>query len=89
MVSLRRARTPSVYAPLGAYLRGAAADEVGLTFGQVEAILGRRLPRSARTDRSWWANQTGGREQARAWLNAGWRVGSCSLREEMVTFARG
>lgn len=72
------------YDPLEEYLRSKV--EVTLTFKEIEKILGSELPVSAETDRSWWANTTNeSRTQARAWLNAGWKVKEVHLPES-VTF---
>lgn len=77
-----------MYEPLAAFLRASSRDAETLDFAGIERILGRPLPPSARTDPSWWANATAGRQQGQAWLGAGWRVGSCRLTAEAVTFER-
>jgi hypothetical protein len=79
---------PSRYHPLTRYLAGLTADEVTLTFAEIEAIIGAPLPAAARV-RSWWAN-TRAFGQGRAWLGASWRVARASLRPvpPTVTFAR-
>lgn len=79
----------SVYQPLGDYLAHLFTDHVNLTFADVERIIHRKLPPSARTRSVWWANDhsSPGRCCA-AWLNAGWKVDSISLSRQMVSFAR-
>ena len=58
-----------------------------LSFDRIEAILGFRLPRSAREYQAWWANQVGGGHvQANAWLDAGWHTELLSLPHKHVTF---
>jgi hypothetical protein len=81
------------YEPLARFLAAVPADvaAITLTFAEIEAILGARLPSSA-FGTSWWVNTTNwrARSQARAWLNAGWRVGGRERRnaQRTVTFVR-
>jgi hypothetical protein len=75
-----------VYGRLGSYLRARAEGEIALTLTELEALLERPLPRSARTDRSWWRNRRIGAPQARAWLDAGWRVSAFDRRAAVVRF---
>jgi hypothetical protein len=74
-----------LYLPLAAYLTACQANEVQLSFEDIERILGRPLPPTAHRA-AWWANiaQTG---QARAWLDAGWVV-KPHARVGVVTFRR-
>jgi hypothetical protein len=83
---------PPKYQPLSAYLAALAADEVTLTLGEIEAILGTALPPSARASK-FWANVSAGVHrsvQAQAWRRAGWRVARPDLRggTPAVTFQR-
>ena len=61
------------YEPLGKYLSGEPADSCTLTFAEVEAIIGGRLPASARAHQGWWGNDRT-HVQARSWMHAGWKV---------------
>ena len=85
----RRASGPaaSSYAAIGSHLAGVAGDEATLTFDDVERIVGRSLPMSARKHRAWWAN-TDTHSQARTWLTVGWRVDAADLEAGTVTFVR-
>lgn len=78
------------YRPLGDHLRAqfAAAEPLVLGFQEIEGILGRPLPRSAKIDRTWWAN-TLSFTHASQWMAAGWRIAAVSLEEQQVTFRRG
>ena len=78
------------YAPLASWLAGLDADKemVQATFDELEQVLGRRLPDSARTHRAWWANDSHTHSQARAWLGAGWRVSSINMTEGRITLHR-
>ncbi len=76
------------YEPLRAYLAAQPGPELTLTFLEVEAIIGARLPRSARA-RAWWMESAAG-PQTRAWRAAGWAVAQVAPRPApgLVTFAR-
>ena len=65
-------------------------DEEWLTsFREIEAILGFRLPESARRYRPWWANQkSGGHSQALAWLAAGWETANVDMEAETLLLRR-
>lgn len=79
------------YAPLSSYLASLpeSQTEATLTFGQIEAILGARLPPSARSYQAWWANQRqGSHVEAAAWLDAGWEVDGLNLSAEQVRLTR-
>ena len=78
------------YAPLGPYLDGLGQHEVMLSFSDVEQILGRPLPASARKYQAWWANeQSGTHSHARAWLDVGWEARNVDLDAAHVRFVRG
>jgi hypothetical protein len=77
------------YDPLTEALRAAAARgqaTVELGFGQIEEIIGRRLPASS-DQRQWWANTA--HSQALAWRTAGFHVEQVYLDRRRVRFARG
>jgi CBS domain-containing protein len=78
----------SRYTPLAAHLLAQTADQVELTFAQVEEIIGGQLPAYARKHPSFWANDSVGHVQSRQWLEVGWRMLRLNLGEEKVTFYR-
>lgn len=80
-------KTGSKYGPLFEYLQNELADEVKVSLGQIEAILQRPLPESARTQSVWWSNRSSGL-QASAWLDAGYRVVDIDLAEEQITWRK-
>jgi hypothetical protein len=83
-----------MYEPLEKFLIHAPKDEhkITLSFEQIEMILNKKLPQSARTDMSWWANQEEYRNhpQVNAWMSAGFEVdrGGVNIDEEWVRFKR-
>ena len=80
----------SRYAALAQYLQRLpdTQESVPLTFEEVEAIIGDRLPANARQHRSWWANDSVSHSQSQQWLEAGWRVNRISIADQRVSFAR-
>lgn len=77
------------YRPLSAYLEELQQSPVELTFSEVERILGRALPASARKHRAWWSNeQSGFHSHARAWMDAGWQVAAVDFNAARVRFGR-
>lgn len=79
----------SKYQPLTAFLKGSSANQVPLTFAEVERILGSKLPASAYEHPAWWANDAGNSHvQARAWLNAGYRTERIDKHTKTLVFAR-
>jgi hypothetical protein len=80
------------YAPLYRWFGNQSAEKraVVLSFEQVERILGKQLPRSARTHEPWWRDRSEGTShvQAYSWLEAGWRVKTVDLKRERVSFVR-
>lgn len=77
-------RPTSKYAPLFDHLQQATGREVSLPFAQVEAILGFRLPASARNRQAWWGSDPK-HSHATSWLHAGFSA-SPNLTGETVTF---
>lgn len=79
------------YDPLKNYLGGLPdpQNEVFLSFKELERILGAELPPAAYKHRPWWANQkNGGHVNAKAWMEAGWKVDAVNQREHWVRFIR-
>jgi hypothetical protein len=79
----------SRYEPLRAFLEERDEPVVKLTFSQVERILGRPLPASARKYAPWWANEREGTHvHARAWMTVGRRSRNVDLNAGSVEFVR-
>jgi hypothetical protein len=74
------------YGPLREHLAGRTGTRVRMTFTAVEDLVG-RLPESAYRHRAWWGNNDGTAE-AKAWLDAGWRVESVNQAVGEVVFSR-
>ena len=75
------------YQPLFDYLRQAPSDEVKLTLAEIESLLGKPLPPSAKTRRDWWGNRRGAL-QASAWMAAGYHVVDFDPQAKEVIFRK-
>ena len=75
------------YKPLAEYLSDLDEDSCTLTLAEIERILARSLPRSARTHAAWWGND-GTHSQGRAWMEAGWRASPASRDLDAIAFRR-
>jgi hypothetical protein len=79
----------SIYDPLREVLAVRDEPVVQMRFGQIESILGRSLPASARRFRPWWGNERAGTHvHAHAWLNAGRKTANVDLLAETVDFVQ-
>mgnify|MGYP003383513813 CR=1 FL=1 len=78
----------SKYASLTKPLSSRAQPRVPMRFADLEAVLGFRLPASARSHRPWWANSDHGHVQARGWLDAGYQSEQVDLESEKLVFVR-
>jgi hypothetical protein len=79
------------YLPLEEWFRNQppTVEQLELTFDQVEAILGTRLPASATKLTTWWTNvQPKIQSHRTAWLNHGWMVVECDQQARWVRFVR-
>ena len=77
------------YDPLDDYLAAKYSDteDLTLTFQQIEKILAADLPASAHNYREWWANErVGSHIQAKAWMEAGWKVEEVNQQDLWVHF---
>lgn len=78
----------SKYQRLLEYLQRSDRSEVSFTFGEIETLLGEKLPASARKNRGWWSNRSKGALQATSWMQAGYLVEDLDLEVERVVFRK-
>jgi hypothetical protein len=79
------------YTPLQHYIKALPQNkrDITLSYVQIERILNDKLPLSATQHRPWWSNEIeGSHVQARAWLDAGWKVDTVDSRQKWVRFIR-
>jgi hypothetical protein len=75
------------YEPLERFLRAQHADEVPMTFAEIERILDAKLPNS-KFNRAWWSNNPDNNVMTLAWLNAGYLTERVDLKNDRVVFRR-
>lgn len=76
------------YGALTRYLAGLPQQEVRLSFDEIEKVLERKLPQSARSHRAWWSNNSNNSTMTKAWLDAGWRSEQVDMANESLVFRR-
>lgn len=77
------------YDPLRQHLMGLKAQVWRTTFTEIEAVLGARLPASARLHSAWWANEADPlHPQKLAWRQAGWRTAGVNITGQTIEFVR-
>src|ERR1043165_3046644 len=77
-----------VYDPLSEYLRRNGGASIPMSFAQVEAAAGHKLPQSAYKHRPWWANEERGHSHAKAWLSAGYQTEHVDMQGKKLVFRR-
>src|SRR5215469_5809277 len=75
------------YAPLGAYLRKQRGAQVRMTFGQIERIIGGKLPASQH-QRAWWSNNPFNNVMTKVWLDAGFVTEQVDIEGRKLVFRR-
>ena len=78
-----------VYQPLGDFLDDQTSDRIALSFDQIEQIIHRNLPQSARTYDAWWSNSPVAGRHNEAWLKRGWATADLNRKSRAVKFVRG
>ncbi len=78
-----------VYQPLGDFLDDQTGDRIALSFDQIEQIIHRNLPQSARTYDAWWSNSPVAGRHNEAWLKRGWATADLNRKSSTVKFVRG
>src|SRR4051812_2574688 len=78
----------SKFEPLTAFLSSLPTSERRVTFGEIERILGFKLPPSARRHRPWWSNNPDNSAITKAWLGAGFRTERVDMGGGSLFFRR-
>jgi hypothetical protein len=76
------------YEPLSEFLRKHHADRIKLTFGEIERIVGFKLPKSAKEYRAWWSNNPANSVMTKAWLDAGFESEQVDMEGGKLVFRR-
>ncbi len=76
------------YTPLEEFLKRQSGDSVVLTFDEIEKIIGKPLPDSARRHFQNWDYRPPGISLSNAWHNAGFQVVMVDMENETVRLKR-
>ncbi|HEX7760272.1 MAG TPA: hypothetical protein VF459_12265 [Caulobacteraceae bacterium] len=75
------------YDPLKTFLLAAGAEEVPMTFAEIESVIGASLPQSQRFP-AWWSNNPWNNVMTEVWLDAGYRTERVDIAGRRVVFRR-
>jgi len=75
------------YDPLKSFLEASGAEEIPMSFDEIEALLGASLPDSRRYP-AWWSNNPSNNTMTRVWLEAGYRTERVDVAGERLVFRR-
>ncbi|ARU62769.1 hypothetical protein CBW65_18685 [Tumebacillus avium] len=79
----------SVYLQLSQFLQKHESNNLTMKFEEIETIIHRNLPPSARKYQAWWGNCYNQKSRhCQAWLEYGWVQESLDIANEIVTFRR-
>ncbi len=76
----------SKYEPLKSYLQSRHPREIRMSFAEIEAVIGDKLPEKSKAHRAWWSNNPSNSVMTKAWLAAGYRSALVDVAGEKVTF---
>lgn len=75
------------YEPLGAYLASQSRTHIPMSFDEIEAIIGEKLPASKQYP-AWWSNSPTNNVMTKEWLSAGYQTESVDIAGEKLVFRR-
>ncbi len=78
----------SKYEALGPFLKAQHVRELPMSFSEIEAITGTKLPPSAYKHRPWWSNNPNNSVMTKVWLDAGFRTEQVDMAGERLVFVR-
>ena len=78
----------SKYGPLETHLRRSGQTSVPMTFGEIEHVIGAKLPPSAFKHRPWWSNNPSNSVITHAWLGAGYKTAEVDMTGRKLVFRK-
>jgi len=78
----------SKYTPLGEFLKRQRHERVPMTFGEIEKVIGTKLPLSAKKHRPWWSNNPNNSVMTKVWLDAGFESEQVDMAARKLVFRR-
>lgn len=76
------------YAKLGEHLKAQIADEVPMTFAEIERIIGAKLPPKSQHSRAWWSNNPENNVMTKVWRDASFVSERVDMEGRKVVFKR-
>ena len=76
------------YDKLGAYLRARGANEVPMSFAEIERVIGAKLAPRAQFHRAWWSNNPSNNVMTKVWRDAGFKTERVDTAAGTVVFKR-
>lgn len=76
----------SKYDPLTAFLLSKQGREVRVSFAEIEALIGQKLPDKSKAHRAWWSNNPSNSVMTKAWLAAGYKSAQVDMAGEKLSF---
>lgn len=78
----------SKYEPLTQFLSAQRAQEVPMSFTEIERVLGFSLPTKASGIRAWWSNNPSNNVMTKAWLAAGFITERVDMGSRRLVFRK-
>ena len=75
------------YEPLASFLSGCSTEEIPMTFGDIERVIGAPLPNSKRYP-AWWSNNPSNNVMTQVWLDAGFQTERVDTTNGRLVFRR-
>ncbi len=76
----------SKYEPLTGFLKAKRGREVRISFSEIEALIGEKLPARSKGHRAWWSNNPNNSVMTKAWLAAGYKSAQVDMANEKLSF---
>jgi len=78
----------SKYEPLTNFLVDRKAEEISMTFAEIERVIDDSLPAAATRHRAWWSNNPSNNVMTKAWLEAGYKTERVDMGSRKLVFVR-
>jgi hypothetical protein len=75
------------YEPLGQFLKKQKRARVPMTFGEIERVIGNKLPPSKK-NRAFWSNNPDNNVMTKEWVAAGFTTETVDTKAESLVFKR-
>ena len=76
-----------IYSPIRVFLEARNAEQIPVTFAEIENIIGRPLPASKQYP-AWWSNNPSNNPMTREWLTAGYETEQVDIVGKKLVFRK-